>query len=105
MSADAWSICPRCLRDAQNTIENHRALLHHYYGTVEPAEYLKMVNELAVMEIKLEKTISNGEGDGYTFRENYEFYGAETGVLKVSYSGVCQTCGLTLRFKQEHKIL
>lgn len=37
----------------------------------------------------------NGGGE-YNFREDYEFYGAESGTLKFYYSGLCSDCGLSL---------
>lgn len=37
-----------------------------------------------------------------TFREDYEFYGAETGTITVSYSGSCSVCRLSVSFEEEH---
>jgi hypothetical protein len=39
-----------------------------------------------------------------TFREDYEIYGAQDGVVKVSYSGHCSRCGSGLDFKAEYPI-
>ena len=47
------------------------------------------------------------EESGYMrpeFREDYEIYGAETGVVTVSYSGVCRQCGLSLHFEDRKPI-
>lgn len=40
----------------------------------------------------------------YRFREDYEFYGIEDGVVKVTYSGHCQECGAGVKFSHEHPI-
>jgi hypothetical protein len=39
-----------------------------------------------------------------TFREDYEIYGADKGVVKVSYSGHCQNCGYGIDFEYERPI-
>lgn len=47
------------------------------------------------------------EESGYMrpgFREDYEIYGAETGVVTVSYSGACCLCGLSLCFEYRKSI-
>lgn len=36
---------------------------------------------------------------GATFREDYEFWGAEEGEVQASYSGVCTECHLTVELK------
>ena len=43
----------------------------------------------------------NPDDEDETFREDYEFYGAETGTLHISYSGHCSvpTCKAGLNFK------
>lgn len=50
-------------------------------------------------------TLTNLASDSKdTFRENYEIYGAQTGVVTVSYSGKCQVCQLSLRFEETHPL-
>jgi hypothetical protein len=41
---------------------------------------------------------------GDTFREDYEIYGAEDGTVTVTYSGSCQSCGLSLSFRDDREI-
>lgn len=38
-----------------------------------------------------------------TFREDYEFYGADEGVVTASYSGHCRKCGLETDFEHAHR--
>jgi len=39
-----------------------------------------------------------------TWREDYEFYGAEDGVLSIRYEGACTTCGLSHKFNDDQPI-
>ncbi len=36
------------------------------------------------------------------FREDYEFYGCEEGVIHYVYKGYCQVCKLSTEFRGEH---
>lgn len=65
------------------------------YGQVPLDEYMQMQAERDVMR---EETLLR------TFREDYEFYGADEGTVTVDYSGSCQKCGLETHFDHEHKI-
>jgi len=42
-----------------------------------------------------------GDEECRTFREDYEIYDADTGTVKVTYQGYCQSCGLSISFKHE----
>lgn len=35
----------------------------------------------------------------FTWREHYEFWGIEKGVLKIDYSGECDVCGLEMEYE------
>ncbi len=39
----------------------------------------------------------------WMLREDYEFWGANTGAVKVDYRAECQECGLTLEFHDVYK--
>ena len=43
------------------------------------------------------------ESEDTTFREDYEFYGAETGTVSYTYSGYCRECELLVTFEGERK--
>lgn len=38
------------------------------------------------------------------FREDYEIYGAESGTVCISYSGRCNSCGLSVSWEDSHPI-
>lgn len=84
MSADNWADCPRCT-------ETIMAPVRAAYGKVSADEYVRLLAE------------ARKRMDGSTFREDYEFYGAETGVLTISYRGVCTVCGLSLKVEEKRE--
>lgn len=69
MGADSWDTCPRCY-DAACAAND-------------------ALGDYAVPEVDASKFL--------TFREDYEFYGAHTGTVIVSYSGWCTTCHLAVK--------
>lgn len=42
------------------------------------------------------------EEDYRTFREDYEFWGADSGTVNVHYRGECDKCGLACKFDEPH---
>lgn len=94
MSADNWTVCPRCADRAKAESAERLQVAANAYGTVTPEEYGKLLAE-AQMPVDL--------GDYQTFREDYEFYGAQTGMVTASYSGHCGTCGLGVDFRHEQR--
>lgn len=99
MSADNWDKCPRCLRQALAVLENLKRQVNAAYGVVPVAEFDEKRVELSKEYAKLEDDTSFR-----TFREDYEIYGAEDGVVNVSYSGQCTVCKLSLKFTDSHPI-
>jgi ribosomal protein S27AE len=85
MSADSWTDCPRCAVRLADRKREAREALEEAYGHVSRREWEALSIETAEIE---------GEVDGQTFREDYEFYGAETGKVTAVYHGECKTCGL-----------
>lgn len=92
MSADNWAICPRCLDRAKAERAAKFEAARIAYGNVEPEEYERLRSE-AQVEIDPEQF--------RTFREDYEFWGAEDGKVGASYKGRCQTCDLSAGFERE----
>lgn len=88
MSADNWATCPRCKYRAQLKFEEETAAVHAMYGKVPVEEF-----DAARAALELEDV-------GHTFREDYEFYGAEEGEITASYSGHCTRCEIGLDFKE-----
>jgi hypothetical protein len=97
MSADNWAQCPRCTTNARAALEQREMKVHEAYGTVSVEEFDRLRWSMQEEHGAFEKREA-------TFREDYEIYGAEDGVVTVRYSGACTECGLTLKFKDEHPI-
>jgi hypothetical protein len=79
MSADNWAVCPRCLHQAKVDLEALKAEAREKYGKVT-------ISTVLAEEVD--------EENYRMFREDYEFYGVETGTLEISYRGECTKCGL-----------
>src|SRR5687768_2812887 len=96
MSADNWEVCPRCLRRAQVEMNVERVRVQSLYGTVSRDEY-----EQAAAALPADSTPN--EEKFRTFREDYAFYGANTGEIIAEYSGHCTVCDLSVELKAERK--
>jgi len=103
VSADNWTTCYACRTkhdgDIAERIAKEQKRLEHAYGTIPQDEYDALRAQAgaavaAIREWPLEKT----------FREDYEIYGAETGVVTVSYGGSCTVCGYGTSFEERHPI-
>lgn len=96
MSADRWSICPRCLKKRDTAFNTARKAVQAQYGKVSAAEFLR-----------LERTTQYPEAIEETLREDYEFsFNSTTGDFTAEYSGVCQKkeCGFEFKFKEERRM-
>lgn len=93
MSADNWSICPRCKKqvELEAKIQGEKAELS--YGKVPPYEYLTLL-QLANKPLKLQETL----------REDYEIRICPDGLFYVSYFGQCDKCGLKFSYKYKENI-
>lgn len=94
MSADNWAICPRCIKQARAEHDAAVARVMESYGQI-PVEDFDAARA-ALKDVNPE--------DYQTFREDYEFYGAEEGHVVASYHGACGKCGLSLEFKHEEDL-
>jgi hypothetical protein len=95
MSADNWAQCPRCLKRHEAAIAEAEAAVAASYGKVSVEEF-----DLARQRVESKKA----ERLEDNFREDYEIYGAEEGVVTVTYGGKCTVCDLSLTFKHEHPL-
>jgi hypothetical protein len=93
MSADNWAICPRCLGEAHKANEAERTRVAALYGKVPIEEFDAARAAIVAVDVK----------GYYTFREDYEFYGAEDGEIQVRYSGNCSKCGLSAEIKDSKR--
>ncbi len=92
MSADNWDICPRCLARAQKAEQEQRAATAASYGIVTMEEFGRMQAEIKTPDPESFRT----------FREDYAIRGAAEGVVRVTYRGHCEVCGLNLAFADDH---
>ena len=95
MSADNWAQCPRCVKRHEKALREGAARVAEAYGKVPLEEWDRMRDWQSEAESELIRE---------TFREDYEFYGAEDGEVVASYSGSCSECGLSLSFTDRHPI-
>lgn len=95
MSADNWADCPGCAKQREVRISAAEKAVADSYGQVSVDEFDAARAELA--------RLKSGVADP-TFREDYEIYGAEDGEVKVTYSGRCSVCGLSLKFEHAHPL-
>lgn len=93
MSADNWAICPRCVNEAIEAFAAERAQVMASYGQIPLEEFDAARAALARPEPE----------DFRTFREDYEFYGAESGIIHISYSGHYSKCDLGLDIEDRRK--
>lgn len=97
MSADNWARCPRCTAVAAAKFAAREVAIQASYG-VAPVEKFDADRQA------LADDRATFEDRRPTFREDYEIYGAETGVVTVRYGGGCQVCGLVLDITEQHPI-
>jgi hypothetical protein len=85
MTASNWQICPRCRHENTKSIEE-------LYGTITLDKFMDKLHEV-------------DDDEKYrTFREDYEIYGADVGLIQVDYNGECTECGLRFTFHKEFQI-
>jgi hypothetical protein len=97
MSADNWAQCPRCTATAEAKFREREIAIQESYRVVPVDEFDQARQTLANDRATFERRTP-------TFREDYEIYGADTGVVTVSYRGECQECGLSLSFTDDRPI-
>lgn len=93
MSADNWTVCPRCVAHTNERRAMRLAEIDDMYGKVPVAEF-----DAAREDLAAELAIEHEE----SFREDYEFWGSEEGTVRASYKGACQKCGLKVSFEHQH---
>lgn len=95
VSADNWTVCPRCQRQRQAYIASKRTAVAELYGKVPVDEFDDARKELAALE---------ANEPVRSFREDYDLYGVEEGCLTIVYSGGCTTCNLKFDHHSEHPL-
>lgn len=85
MSADRWSICPKCKRQRDDAVSK--------YGKVSEKEYLALLTEQ-----QQAKTF-------YDLREDWDIGVAVDGVFEVSYACSCSKCGFKFDYKHAQMVV
>lgn len=93
MSADNWTLCPRCLKTCSEEWEKYLAETRASYGKVPASDYIEAIAK-AEKPLRLEDT----------FREDYEIGITKDGKFIVSYGGSCERCGFKHEFKHEKQL-
>ena len=86
MSANNRAVCPKCAAKRDAEIRAERAEIDAAYGKVPVGEYLDRLNKHELRRAKEPFA---------TLREDYETYGAETGIVIYVYSASYKVCGLS----------
>ena len=94
MSADNWSICPRCNKKAKQEKADQKAKTHEGYGKVPAEEYESML-VVSRQPIKIDETL----------REDFEFFISPDGLFSASYRASCDRCGFKHKFNHTRQIV
>jgi hypothetical protein len=86
MSADNWIVCPRCFDRARAAADETKIAVMGLYGTIPVEEF----------DQRREALVEPDPHEFVTFREDYEFYGADKGEIHADYKGACTECGLSV---------
>ena len=89
MSADNWTVCPKCKEKVEQAQAELLDRVETDYGKVVASEYLELV-EQSQQPIE----------EQHTLREDWEI-GIWKGEFCVSYRASCEECGFSHEF--EHK--
>jgi hypothetical protein len=105
MSADNWAQCPRCTVRAEAALQVRADEVAALYGAVNVDEFDRARADLGQLRADFDdRRPTFKENYEIWLREDYENWGAEPGVVEVSYSGTCTQCNLSLSFTDQHPI-
>jgi hypothetical protein len=90
MSADNWTVCPRCEDQRQQQIATKRAEADAAYGSVTVTEFDELRSAAETLAAVTPKQ---------TFREDYSFSGTTSGTVEYGYVGSCSVCSLRCSFE------
>lgn len=93
MSADRWSVCPRCVKVAEAKREAAFKKAKEAYGKVDADKYLEMLRKAEGIETDPRRMTRS-------LREDYG-QGLSGGVYQVSYRCYCNECGWSWEYEQQ----
>ena len=93
MSADNWTICPRCKINADRQQRKNEEAMIKAYGKVGAEEYERL-RDIVLNRIEREESL----------REDYEQSMDDAGNYYVHYSCACSKCGFHWEFEHGEKV-
>ncbi len=95
MSADNWTICPKCIKTHKDARDKAIASVRAQYGKLTSDEFIAKLRDAEAA-----KPTPTQE----TLREDYELGTSKEGVFMVSYSCGCSECGFTFKHRYEQDV-
>lgn len=95
MSADNWTVCPKCKTEIFDKRQKNWETLHKAYGKIPEAEYRTRHADLSVLD---------REPFPEELREDYEIGINEDGLFFVSYSSGCSRCKFEFKHKFQQQV-
>lgn len=106
MSADNWTTCPKCEEDSAKALkalfEGYEKYTADAYGKVPLEDFEAKRREFSTAILNLEERM---ESKAKNLREDYEFYGADTGTLTISYSCSCRVCNFQWEYNNTEEMM
>ncbi len=93
MSADNWTVCPRCQYQARQEQQRLLAETKASYGKVSEGDYLYLISKARQVPVREN-----------VLREDYDLGITEGGLFHVLYRCECTRCGFVHVFKQEQQL-
>lgn len=94
MSANNWTVCPKCESAHRASCDKLESELHESYGKVSLNEYSDLKDAL---------TERQNEELTKEMREDFEI-GIEDGVFEYSYSAYCYACNFKFKKTDSQKV-
>ena len=93
MGADNWGRCPQCKINDEKALQKRISETEKAYGKVPLDKFEQMRDDLRKpAKLNLE-----------TLREDYEIGIGEDGKFYAIYSGSCDKCGFSFKFRHEEQ--
>jgi len=110
MSADRWSICPKCLKIADERkakllkiAEEKLKIAEENYGKIPADEYEKQLiaarTDISSIEDKIDISI-----EGKTLREDFGFELKPSGLFSGGYFAACAKCGFKHKYSYSKQL-
>lgn len=93
MSANNWTVCPRCARVWQDKKEAAHKKAAEVYGKVPPHKWMELTRKAEAVE-----------GPEETMREDWEIGTRGSSTFQVGYSCACEKCGFRFSFKHSQEM-